>query len=953
LIANAISHSQLLIHFECNAMNNVISLTRLIVAMIVMAGADVALAASTGMPSGFTHVRTEQDISEYRQDSNGLTVLLLPDHSAPAVTAMVTYHVGSRNESYGTTGATHLLEHLMFKGTREHNKEAGNGYDQLLERTGALTNATTSLDRTNYFETVGSQDLELAITLEADRLRNLRLREEDRRPEMTVVRNEYERGENNPAEALEKEMWATAFLAHPYHHSTIGWRSDFEKVPIEKLRAFYDTFYWPNNATVTIIGDFDTPTALKLIKKHYGAIPRSPKPIPEVYTTEPPQTGPRRVTVQRPGELGVVMIAQKIPPATHPDYAALRVLGMILSDGRNSRFYKALTDKNLTTDVDADPQFNRDPSLLFIVAQLTPGTKHADVEQRILSEIERAKKGGVQLDEVAAAIAKYTANTAYHRDGSMAMAFAINECIAVGDWRLYYRVADAVKRTTPSDVQRVAKKYFGDDERTTGWYIPRNEQPAEPSSTINNEVVGPENSPAETSDQSKTAKPDTTTSSTLHKLTKSKPSIETTSTSVAATPAAKIAPRVVRARVSGIDLLACPTGVKDVVTIKASMPAFDPTNSVAGEFAAEMLERGTASHDADTIATLLDKVGAQIQFGFETGHVRFAAQCLKKDSAQVINLLAEQLREPSFPKDEFEKLRKQKLAEAQQLREETDAQAGIAFCRAVFPAGHPQYRLTPEEKIAALQKATVADVKGFHGKFFGPEYLTMVVVGDIDPASIQKQVATAFSGWKGGRSLPSIPPAKSIIDSVDMTIKVPGKESVSVIMGTPSGVRYADAEYLPLAVGTSVLGSGFTSRLVGTVRDTEGLTYGIGAHLTGTGRLDQTWLVNATFAPSLLKQGLSSTHRELVKWQRDGISEAELDYRKSALAGEHRVSLATSGGLADSILSTIRHGLDLSWIDDYPKKVDALTLKQVNSVIRHRVDPNKLVMARAGTLKND
>src|SRR5215813_2201210 len=203
-------------------MNKRFFLATMMSLLLASAANQAVLAASSAIPSGFTHVRTLQGLSEYKLDSNGLTVLLLPDHSAPAVTLMVTYRVGSRNESYGTTGATHLLEHLMFKGTREHNKEAGNGYDQLLERTGAITNATTWLDRTNYFETVGSQDLPLAISLEADRMRNLRLREDDRRPEMTVVRNEYERGENNPSEALQKEMWATAFLANPYHHSTIG-----------------------------------------------------------------------------------------------------------------------------------------------------------------------------------------------------------------------------------------------------------------------------------------------------------------------------------------------------------------------------------------------------------------------------------------------------------------------------------------------------------------------------------------------------------------------------------------------------------------------------------------------------------------------------------------------------------------------------------------------------------
>ena len=492
-------------------MNNRSLLHKVVFVLLFGVIVSTCLAAATVTVPGFTHVKTVQGISEYRLDVNGLTVLLLPDHSAPAVTMMVTYRVGSRNESYGTTGATHLLEHLMFKGTREHNRELGNGYDQLLERTGAITNATTSLDRTNYFQTIGSQDLPLAVMLEADRMRNLRLREDDRRPEMTVVRNEYERGENNPAQALAKEIWATAFLAHPYHHSTIGWRSDFEKVPIEKLKEFYDTFYWPNNATVTIIGDFDPAEALKLVKKYYGSIPKAPHTIPSVYTEEPPQTGPRRVTVQRPGELGEVVIAQKIPRARSADYAALRVLGMILSDGRNSRFYKALTDKNLTTNVDAYPEFNRDASLFFIDAELTPGTKHEEVEKIILSELERVEKDGVTADEVASAIAKYTASTAYSRDGSMAMAYAINECIAVGDWSLYYALEEAVKKVTAADVQRVAKKYFSEDQRTTGWYIPRNEAPAEETAARSGEAEEENAQPGDKSDDAKKAKADEAT----------------------------------------------------------------------------------------------------------------------------------------------------------------------------------------------------------------------------------------------------------------------------------------------------------------------------------------------------------------------------------------------------------------------------------------------------------
>jgi zinc protease len=917
------------------------------IALFALNAAPVCRAADAAIPEGFTHIRTDHDISEYRLDSNGLTVLLQPDHSAPAVSVLVTYHVGSRNESYGTTGATHLLEHMMFKGTTAHNKEAGTGFDQTLERTGAITNATTSQDRTNYFETVGSKDLPLAIEIEADRLRNLRLREDDRRPEMTVVRNEYERGENSPAEALEKEIWATAFLAHPYHHSTIGWRSDFEKVPIEKLRAFYDTFYWPNNTTVTISGDADPATALKLVKQYYGSIPRSPQPIPEVYTEEPPQTGPRRVTVKRPGELGIVTIAQKMPPATHADYPALSVLGQILSDGRNSRFYQALTDKNLTINVDASPAFNRDPSLFLISAQLATGAKHPEVERKILDEIAHVQKDGVKPEEVAAAISKLTANTAYSRDGSLARAAALSECIAAGDWRLYYTVDEAVRRVTPADVQRVAKKYFTDDQRVTGWFIPQNESPAEttpstaPPATASATASTPPAAAAEKSNNTTAVNQAKAPAAVTPPV--GRPAEE-------AAPVAKIAPRIARTKVDGIDLLVCPTGVKDVVTITGSFPAFDPADPVLGDLAADMLERGTKKNDARAIATILDKVGAQIQYNSEAGNIKFTARCLKKDTAKVIALLAEELREPSFPKDEFDKLVKQKIAEAQQSRVDTDVQAGIAFRRAVYVAGHPLYLETPDETIANLKKTTVDQVKAFHQHWFGPEQCLMVVVGDADPAAIQKQVATAFNGWMGGHALPKTPAMAAIKQSSESTVAVPGKESVSVVMGEPLGLRPTDDDYLPLLVGTSALGHGFTSRLVGKVRDTEGLTYGITAGLSGSGQLDRAWVVDATFAPSLLKQGLVSTHRELDKWQHDGITAAELDYRKNMLAGEHNVNLATTGGLAEAILDTIRNGQELSWIDDYPQQVGALSLDQINDVIHRRVDPGKLVTIKAGTV---
>ncbi len=421
---------------------------------------------------GFTFVKTVGNISEYRLDGNGLQVLLMEEHSSPTLTFMVTYRVGSRNEVTGTTGATHLLEHLMFKGTPKFNREKGTSVDQLLERVGGIYNATTWLDRTNYYANIGSEHLDKYIEIEADRMKNLWLRDSDRKPEMTVVRNEFEIGENEPAQALEKEIFAAAYIAHPYHHSTIGWRSDIENVPIEKLQEFYKTFYWPDNATVSIIGDFKPADALAMVKKHYGAIPKSTQPIPPMYTEEPEQTGPRRVTVKRAGELGVVGIAHKIPAARHGDQAALKILNVILTSGKNSRFYRALTDKNLTTSVRGDTGFFHDPSLHILYASLAPKTTHEQIEKIALDEIERVKAEGVTDGEVASAIAQILASAAYARDGSFNIASSLNEYIAAGDWTLYVNEDDLLKKVTAADVKRVANSYFLEDNRTTGWFIP-------------------------------------------------------------------------------------------------------------------------------------------------------------------------------------------------------------------------------------------------------------------------------------------------------------------------------------------------------------------------------------------------------------------------------------------------------------------------------------------------
>ena len=422
--------------------------------------------------AGYTFVKSVGGIQEYTLDSNGLTVLLVADHSAPVVTFQVTYRVGSRNEVTGTTGATHILEHLMFKGSENFNDPKGNSVKQFLEKVGGQFNASTAVDRTNYFATIGRESLEGYVAIEADRMRHLWLHEADRQSEMTVVRNEYERGKNDPDSVLVEEVTAAAYVALPYHHPTIGWRSDIEHVPIAKLHEFYDTFYWPNNATITVVGDIDAATTLGFIKKYYGSYPHSPQPIPVIYTEEPEQTGARRVVVKKPGELGTVLIAHKVPNGRDADQPALEMLDAILSSGKNARLYRALVDKGMALAAGAGTDLHRDLSLHSMYATLAPGASHEDVEAALLAELEKIKTKGVTPAEITRVKQQYIAADAYKRDGTAAVASEINEWIAVGDWTLYVTFPQKVQDVTPADVQRVARQYFSEDQSTTGWFVP-------------------------------------------------------------------------------------------------------------------------------------------------------------------------------------------------------------------------------------------------------------------------------------------------------------------------------------------------------------------------------------------------------------------------------------------------------------------------------------------------
>ena len=883
--------------------------------------------------TAFEFVKSSGGIDEYRCTLNDLSVLLMEEHSAPVDTFMVTYHVGSRNEAIGHTGSTHLLEHMMFKGSKNFNKEKGNPIWTVLQDIGAQVNASTSMDRTNYFELLPSEYLGSAIAIEADRMRNLFIKDEERQTEMTVVRNEFERGENDPFGTLNKNIWATAYQAHPYHHNTIGWRSDIEGVSTERLREFYETYYWPNNATVTIVGDFNKDVVLQMILDNYGNIPKSPHAIPAMYTTEPEQEGARRFIIKRSGQMGIVGIAHKTPEGLHEDNYAIQILARIFGEGKSSRFYKKIVDKGLATSVSIWDYPFRDNGLFITYMFLTPGTKHEDVEKIILDEYDLVKEKGVTDEEIARAKGQIRAEQGYSRDGSYSVASNLNESIAIGDWTYYTNYFENINKVTKEDIKRVVGTYLIEDKSTTGYFIP---------------LTGSGGGGGGKPKKPKAHHPYNYTS------------IPEGNLGSMAVSGVKIADSIVeQTPIDGIRLLTMKTGVKDVVTITGSFLGGDvyspQANMIIANLTASMLDKGTINKSKFEISDKLETVGASISFSSGQHNVRFTAKCLKDEVPLVLGLLAEQLREPAFNKEDLKTLKTRLVGNLKRDKENTQKQAGGAFLRKLYPKDHPNYSYKIDDRIKMVNDTDSASLKNFHKTYYGLGNMTIVAVGDVNGEEFSAEISKVFDGWKTSplkKKESSLTANQISTESEYVTIK--DKTSADIYIGLPIGIDRNHDDYYPLMFGTYILGGNFSARLMQTVRDEQGLTYNIQSWVGGVDNgNDGYWLIGGSFAPAMVDKGRDASIEQLNKWLEGGVTQAEVDAKKSTITGSYKVGLATTRGLAGQILTNAERDRPNSYLDDFPDMIKALTVDQVNKVIQKYFDNKKLVFVAAGSLDKD
>jgi zinc protease len=903
-----------------------------------------------------TKVSERKNIAEYRLE-NGLKILLVENHVAPVVTVLVLFKVGSRNEAVGHTGATHFLEHMLFKGTKKHNAQKGNGIDDLLTQIGAYWNATTWFDRTSYFEVVPSEYLELCIDLEADRMRNLLLRQEDHDSEMSVVRNEMERGENYPEEALEKELYAVAFREHPYHHPTIGWRSDVEGVPMERLKKFYDTFYWPNNATVVVVGDFEKEQALNTIEKYYGKIPIASEPIPQVYTVEPPQEGERRFQIRRAGDLPRVWIGYHVPEANHPDNYPLAAIRHLLGGTyeRSSRLYKSLIDSGIAADSFARHHDLKDPGLFIIGATLNPGVDLQTAESILHAELAKLASDPVTEEELGRAKSANIKGTILAKAEPSSLAFMLGEAEAKADWHWLIDYDDKFNAVTAKDILRVASQYFVQDNRTVGHFIPKPQQIVAASldrgavAVASPSKVGASgNATSEEKDKEK-----------LKKLLEGNPPVVKAKVPKPKPHTSNFAGKVVKQVLpNGLTLLLMENPGTESVAVSGICRAGKyfsySKNSNLADLAVELLPKGSLNYGKLEMAEILEAMGipSGLDFSIDNFRVSFGTHLVAKDLPLFLTLLADVLCYPGFDQDELQKTKVEWKAKIIEAMNSTRMLAWNGLRRNIYGNEHPFFEKSFEEELAELDDVSLPAIRELHTSFMVPQATIITIVGDINIEETIELVSTSFGDWQGGPSgVITVPPAVLPQAKRRVEIKMADKKSVDIVMGHPTALKRTDSDFYAAKIANAALGQDtITSRLGQVVRDRAGLTYGIYSSFSDSAFGQAPWSVTLSVNPVNVDKAVDLATEVLSDYLENGISEDELSKETGRAIGSFKVGLASSSGIARVLSEFEFLGLGPGELDKITSRYLSVTKAQADAAMRKYMRPDRAITVVAGTL---
>jgi zinc protease len=879
-------------------------------------------AFAQALPRGITKVTETDGISEYRLQ-NGLKVLLYPDSAKPTVTVNITYRVGSSYENYGETGMAHLLEHMLFKGTPKHPN-----LDREFNDRGMQSNGSTWLERTNFYEVFPASDdnLQWAIGMEADRMLHSNILRKDLDSEMTVVRNEFENGENSPSSVLMKRMQSVAYDWHSYGRATIGNRSDIENVGIDNLRAFYHLYYQPDNALLLIAGKIDAARTLQWVAQAFGTLPKPKAKRPVFWTVEPTQDGERVFTVRRKGDVQIVELGYKVPSALHDDSDAIEFAAEILADTPNGRLHKQLVETGLAAQVFSQDLSGMAPGLQMIGAILKKDAPIEPVRDALIAAVEdfyQHPPTAEEMDRVRRSDANQIEKLL---NDPQEIGVSLSDMIALGDWRLMFQGRNKLAAITSEQVAQAAGKYFRRDNRTLGLFIPddapqRAEMP--PSPTV--------------AEAMKDFKPTQAVSNAE--------AFQPTQDNIIA--------RTQLQKIGGLQVaLLSKKNRGETVSVALQLHWGDEKNlfgkQTVSSLTAEMLMRGCKGYTRQQLADEFEKLKMNGDiYHFDTTRDNLPA---------ALALVAKVLKEPEFTDSEFEQLRNETLVALEATRNDPKAIAeqeiGMHFNQ--YPTGDWRDNQTIDEQIAEVKATKLDDVKAFYQQFYGASHGEVAIVGDFDAAQAAHIVSDTLGSWNSQASYALIKTEFAAIAPEHKSIDAADKENGYYSARLNLDLADTDADYAALSVANYIFGggAGLDSRLMNRIRNKDGLSYG-GESSIDAGSIDRagSFTINAIAAPQNLKKVDADVRDELQRILKDGFTAQEVARAKSGMLQQRMQIRAHDNALAAGWMTYLYLGRTYAWSKEFEDKVNALTAEQVNAAFRKVIDPAKMTVVMAGDMK--
>jgi zinc protease len=882
--------------------------------------------SALALPAGVTQGPSVEGVTQY-QLANGLKVLLFPDPTKPTTTVNVTYLVGSRFENYGETGMAHLLEHMLFKGTPSMKSV----FVELGKR-GMDFNGTTWFDRTNYHETFAASDanLDWALRMEAERMTRSTFSKKELDTEMTVVRNEFEMGENNPSNVLSQKMQSVAFDWHNYGHDTIGARSDIENVPFENLRAFYARYYQPDNAVLVVAGKFDPQATLALIAQYFGPLPRPARVLNKLYTAEPVQDGERSITLRRVGGQQIVSVMYHTPPGPHPDSVAMDALGEIMTIAPAGRLYKALVETKKATHVDAQYIAMHDPGFIQFEAHLALTDDLRAAREAMLTTLNGVAAHPITEDEVNRVRARWLKDFDETINDPQEFGVEISEIIAQGDWRLMFLTRDRWRELTAADVQRVAVAYFRPSNMTVGEFIP-DAKPERAPLIASVDVAGmvdgyrgdPPVQPGEAFD----------------------------------TSIANLERRTERfALPNGMQVALLPRRTRGAtVDFELQMDYGDEASlknlAITAQAAAALLASGTALRDRQAFEDRLDELHAHVRFTGRRQTLRLSGGAVREHLADTLSLIAEALQRPAFDAGEFTKMQRAWLAGLEQGRPEPDAIVRRAASRMNNPYAADDIRYVPtlDEEIARVQALDPAALASFHQRFYGADHARIAIAGDFDPQAVRAQLSALFGGWNARSPYARAPEPYIAPRAVSETAETPGKAN-AVLQGVlPVPLNDRSADFAALLVADRIMGGGVEARIPQRVREQDGLAYAVGTGLRpALIEENSTIIFYSIFAPQNLDRVKEGFSEELARPARDDFTAAEVESARHALLEERAQVRGDDSVLAASLATQSWLGRTWRESGELDAAIAAVTPARATAAFRKYYTSDAIAYAYAG-----